>query len=236
MQKIHNIGLSMIHKKVVLNILLGLSFLFYANVIQAQEVRFSRDIQAFKKQDSIKAPPQNAILLIGSSSFTNWKNVQSDFPDYSIINRGFGGSTLQDLIYHFDDIVIPYNPKQVIIYCGENDFAESDTVSSATVFNRFKKLYSMLRTSLGDVDIAYVSNKPSPSRQHLLSKMAEANRLIENFITKENNIEYIDVFSEMLEKDGSPKKEIFLEDQLHMNEKGYAIWINVIKPYLKPLN
>ena len=226
----------MSYKKVVLKVLLAFVFLSCFSNVQAQEARFWRDIQAFKKQDSLKTPLQNAILFIGSSSFTNWTSVQTDFPEHQIINRGFGGSTLKDVIYYYDDIVTPYQPKQVVIYCGENDFAESDTVSSEMVFLRFKQLYKMLRNDLGDIDIAYVSIKPSPSRKHLLPKMIEANRQIESFIKEENKIKFIDVFHGMLDKDGNPKTDIFLEDQLHMNAKGYSAWIKAIKPFLKSWN
>lgn len=224
------------YKKVVLKVVIAFVFISSFIGVQAQDVPFWRDVQAFKKQDSINAPVKNPILFIGSSSFTNWKQLQTDFPDYPIINRAFGGSTLKDVIYYFNDIVTPYQPKQVIIYCGENDFATSDTVSSELVFLRFKQLYEMLRESLGDVDIAYVSIKPSPSRQHLLSKMVEANQLIESFIKRQSNAEYIDVFHQMIDKDGHPKKDIFVEDQLHMNSKGYSAWIKAIKPFLKPWN
>ncbi len=226
----------MSYKKVVLKVLLAFVVLSCFSNVQAQEARFWRDIQAFKKQDSLKTPLQNAILFIGSSSFTNWTSVQTDFPEHPIINRGFGGSTLKDVIYYYDNIVTPYQPKQVVIYCGENDFAESDTVSSRMVFLRFKQLYNMLRNDLGDIDIAYVSIKPSPSRKHLLPKMMEANRQIESFIKEENKIEFIDVFHGMLDKDGNPKTDIFLEDQLHMNAKGYSAWIKAIKPFLKSWN
>src|SRR5690606_4243387 len=210
---------------------------FFSIGTQAQEALFWNDIQAFKKQDSLIAPSPGAILFIGSSSFTNWKDVQSYFPEYPIINRGFGGSTLKDVIYYFDDVVKPYHPKQVIIYCGENDLAESgETTSAETVFTRFKQLYTLLREELGDLDIAYVSIKPSPSRQHLMPKMIEANRLIQNFIEKEGNTVFIDVFSKMLDSDGLPKEEIFVADRLHLNEKGYLIWKKEIGPVFKSWN
>ncbi|RYZ53228.1 MAG: G-D-S-L family lipolytic protein, partial [Chitinophagaceae bacterium] len=106
---------------------------------------FWNDIQRFKKLDSATSPAQNAILLIGSSSFTNWKDVQAYFPGYNIINRGFGGSQLTDLTRYFYEIVTPYAPKQVIIYCGENDLSSSATMEPETVVNRFKTLFGMIR-------------------------------------------------------------------------------------------
>ena len=94
---------------------------------QQPEDPFYNDIRAFKKQDSIQPPPRHAILFVGSSSFTRWTDVQDYFPKHRIINRGFGGSTLQDVIRYAGDIITAYHPKQVVIYCGENDLAASDT-------------------------------------------------------------------------------------------------------------
>jgi lysophospholipase L1-like esterase len=200
---------------------------------------FWNDIQNFKKQDSISFPPKNAILLIGSSSFTMWKDVQSYFPDYTIVNRGFGGSTLSDQIRYANDIIFPYEPKQIVIYCGENDLASSDSVTAQMVFDRFKKLYQMIREKT-KAPVAFISLKPSPSRRHLFAKMNEANQLILEFINLQKsapdsqpvNIEFIDVYQKMLNESGQPIPEIFLEDSLHMNEKGYTIWKKEIEPYL----
>ena len=200
---------------------------------------FWNDIQNFKKQDSISSPPKNAILLIGSSSFTMWKDVQSYFPGYPIINRGFGGSTLSDQIRYANDIIFLYEPKQIVIYCGENDLASSDSVTAQMVFDRFKTLYQMIR-GITKAPVAFISLKPSPSRRHLFPKMNETNQLILEFISLQKsaldsqpvNIEFIDVHQKMLNESGQPMPEIFLDDSLHMNEKGYAIWKKEIEPYL----
>ena len=201
---------------------------------------FWNDIQQFKKQDSISSPPKNAILLIGSSSFTMWKDVQDYFPGYTIINRGFGGSTLLDQIRYANDIIFPYQPKQIVIYCGENDLASSDTVTAHAVFERFKTLYTNIRHRLPEISIVFISLKPSPSRRHLFSKMREVNMQIKAFMKFQGDSfggdlgesNYIDVHQKMLNEAGEPMPEIFLEDSLHMNAKGYAIWQETIKPYL----
>jgi lysophospholipase L1-like esterase len=200
---------------------------------------FWKDIQNFKKQDSIHLPPKNAILFIGSSSFTKWTDVQDYFPEYTIINRGFGGSSLLDQIRYANDIIFPYEPKQIVIYCGENDLASSDTVTAQMVFDRFKELYQMIREKT-KAPVAFISLKPSPSRRHLFLKMQEANRLIQEFINLQKsaldstpiNIEFVDVHQKMLNESGQPMPEIFLQDSLHMNAKGYAIWQKEIQPYL----
>ena len=209
-----------------------LIFLILPGFAQEQNVPFYNDVLAFKKQDSIKAPPKGAILFIGSSSFTMWADVQKHFPGYTIINRGFGGSSLTDQIRFANDIVFPYQPKQVVIYCGENDLAGNDTVSGQTVLNRFKFLFEMIREKLPGIPIVFVSLKPSPSRAHLFSKMKTANSLIKSFLASQPKTAFVDVYSLMLLPNGKPRPEIFLSDSLHMNPKGYAIWQKAIQPHL----
>jgi lysophospholipase L1-like esterase len=210
----------------------ALLLFFFQSVAQQSKPAFWSDIQAFKKQDSASFPKPQQILLIGSSSFTKWTDVQKYFPTYPVLNRGFGGSTLVDLIRYTDDIVFPYRPKQIIVYCGENDFAANDSVSVNTVANRFKQLFQLIRNQYGDVPIAYISMKPSPSREKLLAKFVEANGLIKNFLQTQKNTAFINVYNKMLKPDGTPMDDIFLEDKLHMNAKGYAIWQKIIEPYL----
>lgn len=194
---------------------------------------YAAEMRAFRKQDSISFPPKNAILFVGSSSFTYWTDVQSYFPGYTIINRGFGGSTIPDVIRYVNTVIIPYKPKQILIYCGENDFASSDDVTIPMVVDRFKELYGLIRKGLGNnVNITYVSMKPSPSRRHLLPKFAEANAQIKAYLAKDKNTGFIDVYKAMLTSDGSFRKEIYRPDSLHMIASGYAIWQKVIQPHL----
>jgi len=206
--------------------------LLVAQPVIAQKAPFYDDIQAFKKQDSIKPPQKHAILFVGSSSFTKWTDVQSYFPGYTILNRGFGGSTLTDVIRYAHDIIFPYDPKEIVIYCGENDIAYSDTVSAETVFNRFQALYNMIRIKYKSIPVVYISIKPSPSRRKYWTKMIEANMLIKNYLDKQRHTTFINVFDLMLDQYNQPKPEIFLNDSLHMNAKGYAIWQKAIEPHL----
>ena len=203
------------------------------NVCAQQHPAFWDEIQDFKKQDSIHFPPKHAILFVGSSSFRKWTDVQNYFPGYTIINRGFGGSTLPDMIRYADDIIVPYHPKQIIIYCGENDLAAADTVTSQMVFDRLKKLFVLIRRKLPHIPLVFISIKPSPSRQHLMPKMVTANSLIKNYLSKNAVTVFVDVYHKMLNAYGNPIDDIFIEDRLHMNAKGYAIWKKAIQPYLK---
>jgi lysophospholipase L1-like esterase len=216
-----------------IKIVLTGSLLFLAFVFVKAQAPFYNDIQQFKKHDSAYFPAKHAILFVGSSSFTKWTDVQDYFPGYPIINRGFGGSCLPDVIRYANDIIFPYQPKQIVIYCGENDLAGADTtISGKIVFERFKQLFVLIRKHFPKVPVAYVSMKPSPSREKLWPKMVAGNSLIKNYLAKQKQAAFIDVYHKMFNEDGTIMKDIFIEDNLHMNAKGYAIWQKIIAPYL----
>jgi lysophospholipase L1-like esterase len=215
------------------NVLIGLIVLFCTNHIHAQtSPAFWNDIIAFKKIDSADTPPTHNILFIGSSSFTMWKDVNTSFPGYSILNRGFGGSSLPDVIRYAYDIIFPYQPKQVVIYCGENDLANADSSSAEEVANRFKTLFGMIRTNLPNTHIAFVSIKPSPSRASIQGKVKDANKKIKAFIGIQKKAAFIDIYDAMLDTKGEMREELYIADRLHMRPAGYAIWKKAIQPYL----
>ena len=199
----------------------------------AQKKPFEAEIKAFAKSDSIVAPLKGKIVFVGSSSFAKWKDINQYFPGYPIINRGFGGSNLLDVIQYVNETVLKYKPKQVVIYCGENDLASSDTVSPEIVLDRFSILFNLIRKQLGNKsNITFISIKPSISRWRLEAKIVAANTLIANFIEKQTNANFINIHNAMLQGDGSVMKDIFIADNLHMNAKGYAIWQKIIFPGL----
>jgi lysophospholipase L1-like esterase len=209
-----------------------LFFLTAFITLKAQDAPFYKEIQNFKKQDSINFPPKNAVLFIGSSTFTKWTDVQRYFPKHVIINRGFGGSSLPHLINYVGDSVYPYQPTQVVIYCGENDFGDPN-VTPQIVVDRVKKLIELIRAKYPKVEIAYISIKPSPSREKWLTKIKETNKMLVEVISKMKRTTFINTFDAMLSPDGTVMKDIFLSDNLHMNAKGYAIWQGVMERYLK---
>jgi len=207
-----------------------LIILGWAGQLHAQP--FINEIRAFKKQDSVSPPPTGAVLFVGSSSFRIWKDVADYFPEHRILNRGFGGSALPDVIRYEKDIIFPYQPKQVVIYCGENDIASSDTVTADVVLDRFKKLFTDIRSALPGVPVLFVSIKPSPSRWSMKDRMIKANELIRNYLKQQKKTSFVNVWDSMLGPDGKPMPDIFLQDNLHMNPKGYAIWKKSLEPYL----
>ena len=196
-------------------------------------IPFQEEINVFIKKDSIAMPADNSILFVGSSSFNYWKDISNYFPGYPIINRGFGGSSLTDIIHFNQETILKYKPKQIYIYCGENDIAASDTITPQIVFERFKTLYTIIRNHLGNnIPVMYVSIKPSVARWSMEDKFVTANSLIRNFINKQKQTQFLDVHAAMLDSNGEVLKDIFIADKLHMNAKGYAIWQKIIAPTL----
>jgi lysophospholipase L1-like esterase len=197
---------------------------------QQSDKPFYSDIQAFKAADKQNPPPQNAIVFVGSSSFAMWTDVQDYFPGYKIINRGFGGSVLNDAIEYEDDIITPYHPKQVVIYSGENDIAANATAND--VMQRFITLFNMIRRDLPEANIVYISIKPSPSREKFMPVIVSANAMIKKFLAAQNNTTFVDVYSKMLDASGKLRPEIYKDDMLHMKPEGYEIWKKELTPVL----
>lgn len=210
-----------------------LLMLFALAFSQEKKPMFWQDIQEFKKKDQQTPPQKDAILLIGSSSFTKWQDVSDYFPGKTIINRGFGGSRLIDLNYFSEDLLSPYQPKQIIVYCGENDFADDKNLKADVVVERFKTFYQKIRAKFPNIEVDYISIKYSPSREHLWPQMKETNKKIKKFMKKEKNAEFIDITKVMNDSKGNIRKDIFVEDMLHMTPEGYRLWTSVMNPYMK---
>lgn len=213
--------------------LLLLFFALSSTLFFSQKPEYYDDVQNFKKLDAEKTPQKDVILFLGSSSFTRWTDVAQYFPNKVIINRAFGGSRIADLNYYAEDLLNPYQPKQVIIYCGENDIVYKDKPNANEVFKRFKQFYNTVRTQFPKANIAYVSIKYSPSREQFWLMMKQVNKKINRFMNCKKNAEFIDITAAMNDKNGNVRKDIFVEDMLHMKPEGYKIWTKVMYPYLK---
>jgi lysophospholipase L1-like esterase len=215
-------------------ILLLVSVFLIAGQLFAQDQlhRYDDEIRKFELEDSISGIRKEAILFTGSSSIRLWKTLEADMAPLKVLNRGFGGSTLPEVTYYADRIILPYKPNIIVLYCGENDIS-NDQTTSEQVLQSFKEFHKYLRKNLPKTQLYYVSMKPSVSRWKYWQKVNEANLKIEAFIKKHKNYHYIDTATKMLDSDGMVFQDIFIADNLHMNEKGYAIWTEVIKPELE---
>jgi len=189
------------------------------------------DIKKFEAADKQTPPPQNGIVFVGSSSIVRWDLTKS-FPEFgpSAINRGFGGSVAADTVYYADRIVIPYKPRIVVYYSGDNDVESPITPEQiATAFIEFeRKVHKVLPATR----IVYISIKPSLRRWAFQDKMTQANAIVKSHIGTRRDMTYLDVVRPMLGADGKPRPELFVQDGLHMTPAGYEVWTAALKPLL----
>ena len=204
--------------------------LFLACALSAsEESRWEKAIQSFEQQDAENAPPKGEIVFIGSSSIRMWKTSE-DFPEFSIINRGFGGSQTADSVEFAHRIAIPYEPRLVVLYAGDNDIAAGK--SPQQVAEDTKAFFKTIHDALPRTRIAYVAIKPSIMRWHLVEKMRAANALIRELTETEPLLQFIDIDIPMLGEDGKPREELFIQDGLHLSREGYDLWNSIVRPYL----
>lgn len=186
-------------------------------------------IQAFEARDRAAPPPQDALLFLGSSSIRLWK-LDESFPDLPVINRGFGGSEIADSVRFTPRIVLPYKPRLIVFYAGDNDVAKGKT--SETVLADFQALVRVVHETLPDTRIAFIAIKPSLKRWNLVGTMREANALVRAFTETDKRLAFIDVDAPMIAPDGRPRPELLLEDGLHLNAEGYTLWTSLVRPHL----
>ncbi|HEX3631561.1 MAG TPA: SGNH/GDSL hydrolase family protein [Casimicrobiaceae bacterium] len=188
-------------------------------------------LAAFAAADDKEAPPPGGVLFVGSSSIRLWDGLEKDFAALPVvIKRGFGGSKLSDCVHYLDRLVIRYRPRLVLVYAGDNDLAEGKTASD--VLHQFEAFVQGVRSALPETRIAFISIKPSPARASLLPEIRRANTLVEQFAATQSGVAYVDVYSPMLAADGTPRRELFKPDALHLNDSGYALWTSVISRYV----
>lgn len=206
------------------------SALFVAQAFAAWE----KEMAAFKKQDEENPPQQGLTLFVGSSTFTIWKNMQEDMPDIPLINRGFGGSQVNDLIEQYDTVIAPYHPRHIVIYEGDNDLATGK--APELVLSHYKQLVTMIRSQYPEVPITIVSVKPLESRRNKMEEMLELNQMINVWASLTENLYYLNTFDITVNGEGNPITEYFLEDKLHLNQNGYKAWARKIVEHLTKVN
>lgn len=211
-----------------------LCFALLAPVLHAEPVtgpaKWEGEIARIEKAHPAKAEEKGGIIFIGSSSIRMWSSLTQDFPKHHVANHGFGGSQIEDSVYFVDRLVLPYEPRMIVMYAGGNDINAGKTPE--IVAADFRAFVEKVRAKLPDVEIAYISIAPNPKRWKQVEAVKQANALAADFCAKTPKMKFIDVFSQMLGPDGLPKPDIYLKDELHMNPKGYAIWKEIVTPQL----
>jgi lysophospholipase L1-like esterase len=191
---------------------------------------FENEIRILEILDHFQPPPKGAILFTGSSTIRRWYDIENDLPGLNLINRGFGGSTMKDLNHYSGRIIFPHNPSKLFVYEGDNDIAGETTPPE--FIGDCKELIQACSNYLPETDIYFIAIKPSPARWNNWKQMQIANGMLENLAGQHEKVHFIDITMDMLNEEGMPRRDIFVDDMLHLNDTGYEILANSITPFL----
>lgn len=178
-------------------------------------------------------PRRDALLAIGSSSIVRWTSIAEDLSPTEVIHRGFGGSTMQQAVCMLD-FFLRYEARKILIYQGDNDLADPKTDIEQDFLSYCRVFVSAALDRHPGTQIFLISIKPSPARRDALERYANANRRLAEFCDSDPRLHYIDVFHVMLDERGLPRPELFVDDMLHLNVRGYALWTQIIGPVINP--
>lgn len=198
--------------------------------VKDEASRWEETIRVFEEWDRKNSFASDAVLFVGSSSIRLWQTREC-FEEFEVINRGFGGSQISDVNYFAKRIVLRYEPKVIVFYAGDNDVAAGK--SAKRVFDDYMKFEKLVHKELPDTRIIFISIKPSRRRWSLWDVMNAANMMIKDFSMRDSRLFYFDGATPLLDSDGEPKVELFLDDKLHLNSKGYEVWTKLLRPIIK---
>ncbi len=201
---------------------------------EVKNTRFEQEIIAFEQQDKENGIDTGNILFVGSSSIRMWTSLEEDMKGFKVLNRGFGGATTAEVRQYYDRIIKPYKPKVIVIYVGENDIAEG--MKPTMVYDEVTNLFSRIKDDFPESKIVYLSMKPSIARWDLWTDFKAGNKKIKKITEFYKSIYYIETADVMLNDEDSIRTDIFIEDGLHMNAKGYADWTKLVRNVLENID
>jgi lysophospholipase L1-like esterase len=193
--------------------------------------RWEPNVLKFEEADRQNRPAEGSIVFIGASSIVRWTTLAEDFAGLPVLNRGYGGSTYEDLTPYIDRIVVPYKPKKIVIYSGDNDLYRGKTPEQ--VFADFKELIQVIHAKVPDAQVGLIAVKPSIARWERVKDFLTLNLMLKMYDLEDDRLRLIDIEQQMLGPDGKPDPEVFVPDGLHLSPKGYRIWTAAVMPFLK---
>ncbi len=192
---------------------------------------YELQVQEIEKQDALDPPAQHQVVVFGSSSVQLWDTIEDDLYPVPIIQRGFFGNTMNDALYFADRMIVAYNPQVIVLYDGDNDISLG--VSADKVHQVFKLFVERVRESLPNTPIYFISIKPSPARWLGWPRRQDANELIRETCEADDQLHFVDVATAMLDSNGRVRKELFMDDGIHLNDAGYQLWTSILGPILE---
>jgi len=209
------------------------AFLIFSNqsLLLAQEpLRLQREVEHLDSMVYQFNTAEETILFTGSSSIRKWENISHYFPDNQIINTGFGGSQMSDLLFYVEQLILKHKPNRIFIYEGDNDIAYGKSIDEIMLTTA--EMTDRITRENQDIVIVFISAKPSIARWELKDKYLALNIALKAYCDNKSNVYFVDVWQAMIDKDGLPRKELFAKDGLHMTEAGYWLWAKLFDKYI----
>lgn len=201
-----------------------------ASATVRKPARFETAIEAFLKEDQTNPPPKGAILFIGSSIFRQWTKLKEQMAPLPVFNRAFGGSQTSDILYHMDKIVLPYEPKLIVYYCGSNDVNANQRAEA--ISDRFRQFVARVRLRLPQTRVLFVSINRAPQKKDRWNVVDAANKLVKEYCESDKRLDFIDVNPVLFDSQGQPRVELYQPDQLHFLEPAYDEFTAILKPVI----
>lgn len=195
-----------------------------------QAERFAAKVAEYEAEDRAHPPPKGAILFAGDSQFYRWKTIHEDLPGYTLINRGIDSFQLEHLMQYADRLVLPYQPRLIVLHVGGNDVHNGK--SPERVLADFKTLVAKIRARYPAVRIVFSSLTPGPGRWDEAPQRVATNQVLRDYIATQPDLGFIDLWSAMLTPDGEPRDDLWVEDRVHPNHAGYLLRVELTKPFL----
>ena len=202
------------------------------HAVAPADTQYEAEIREFEAADRRDPPAPGGVLFVGSSSIRKWESLAQDCPVAPPLNRGFGGAQLGDVLHYANRIVVPYRPRLIVLYAGDNDLAAGRTPRQ--VYADYRAFVALVRRRLPKTRVVFVAVKPSIARWNIVGQIRAANALVRRYAARDpRHLAYVDVFTPMLGADGRPRPELFIDDGLHMTPAGYALWTSILRPYVR---
>jgi lysophospholipase L1-like esterase len=195
---------------------------------QASPTRFQQAIDTFLESDKTNPPPEHAILFVGSSIFRQWSSLEKEMAPLPVFNRAFGGSRTADILFYMDRIVLPYQPRIIVYYCGSNDINAGETAEA--ISERFRQFVARVQAKLPGTRVFFVSINRAPQKQDRWAVVDDANARVEKYCQTDKRLGFIDVNPALFDRDGKPRMDLYQEDRLHFKPHAYREFAAIIKP------
>ena len=190
---------------------------------------FLREIAVFDSVNRHLTYPSDAVLFTGSSSIKLWKTISEDLPGIHCVNRGFGGSRIEDLAFFHSQVFSDHPWKGIVIMVGSNNLTggiKDMSIDSILIYTRY--IISQIREERPDVPVFWIAITPTWSRISAIDKIRRMNEAWKNEFAELPQTYFIDTFDRFIGSDGMPMHHLFVSDRLHLSREGYRIWGEVI--------